>query len=87
MHRCLLVAEIFSHITYFSTADTRGGSYGKTEVYRLALTCRAFSEPALDAVWREIDSLINLIHLLPDDLWHGAENPQVSSIYFNIRLD
>ncbi|KAF7364892.1 hypothetical protein MVEN_00359700 [Mycena venus] len=79
MHRCLLVAEIFSHITYFSTANTRGGLGGKKEVYRLALTCKALSEPALDAVWREISGVTNLIYLLPSDLWHGQMDPQSTS--------
>ncbi|KAJ7625263.1 hypothetical protein DFH06DRAFT_741360 [Mycena polygramma] len=76
MHRCLLVAEIFSHIAYFSTANTRGGIGGKKEVYRLALTCKAFSEPALDAVWQEIYNMMDLIYLLPLDLWHGPTDPQ-----------
>ncbi|KAJ6584072.1 hypothetical protein DFH09DRAFT_1359986 [Mycena vulgaris] len=66
MHQCLLIAEIFSIITDFSSARGR-----KTEVYRLALTCKALSEPALDAVWREIDGLRNLVCLLPVDLWHS----------------
>ncbi|KAJ6585329.1 hypothetical protein B0H19DRAFT_1059567 [Mycena capillaripes] len=79
MHRCLLVAEIFSHITYFSTADTRGGLGGKTEAYRLALTCKALSETALDAVWREIHSLIDLVYLLPADLWRGPADRRSKS--------
>ncbi|KAJ6504601.1 hypothetical protein C8R47DRAFT_1209880 [Mycena vitilis] len=79
MHRCLLVAEIFSHIAYFLTANTRGGLGGKQEVDRLALTCKAFCGPALDAVWREIFGLVNLIYLLPADLWHGPKGPQSTS--------
>ena len=80
MHRRLLVAENFSHITYFSTADTRGGLLGKREVYRLALTCKAFSEPALHAVWREIHGLVILIYLLPAKLWRGIEAPADAEI-------
>lgn len=72
MHRCLLVAEIFCLITDFSTA---GFLPEKKDVYRLALTCKAFSEPALDALWREISGMMDLIHLLPADLWHSGEDP------------
>jgi hypothetical protein len=78
MHRCLLVAEIFSIVTDSLTYYDR-----KKDVYRLALTCKAFSEPALDAVWRKIDGLRNLIYLLPDDLWH-EENAEVGASATNI---
>ncbi|KAJ7145253.1 hypothetical protein C8R46DRAFT_1360098 [Mycena filopes] len=64
MHECLLVDEIFRHIA------ERGQ---KGDAYRLALTCKALSESALDCVWKEIDGLTNLIYLLPSDLWHGDD--------------
>ncbi|KAJ7758090.1 hypothetical protein DFH07DRAFT_454733 [Mycena maculata] len=70
MHRCLLVSEIFSLITDFSLDGTL---HRKTGVYRLALTCKAFSEPALDALWREIDGVLDLIHLLPEYVWDTDE--------------
>ncbi|KAJ6585323.1 hypothetical protein B0H19DRAFT_1109215 [Mycena capillaripes] len=33
----------------------------------------------MDAVWREIYGLINLIYLLPADLWYGPADPQAIS--------
>lgn len=35
----------------------------------LARTCRAFFEPAIAAIWRDLPSLEILIHLLPQDAW------------------
>ncbi|KAJ7367309.1 hypothetical protein DFH08DRAFT_837116 [Mycena albidolilacea] len=77
MHSCLLIAEIFSRIAFFSTNDgPYEGRLGKDEVYNLALTCKAFSEPALDAIWRDIYGLMDLVNLLPADLWRGSDAPE-----------
>jgi len=67
MSRALFVSEIFSNIisyinveeTYVYTKNSPTLS-GKT-LYALALTCRAFSEQALDALWESIESIIPLM--------------------------
>ena len=38
-------------------------------VLALALTCRAFLEPALDQLWRRQLNLFNLLKTLPSDAW------------------
>ncbi|KAG1791798.1 uncharacterized protein BJ212DRAFT_1293645 [Suillus subaureus] len=35
----------------------------------LALTCKSFTEPALDLLWRHLDRLEPLIRCLPQSLW------------------
>ncbi|KZT74788.1 hypothetical protein DAEQUDRAFT_807107 [Daedalea quercina L-15889] len=40
-----------------------------TTVAVLARTCRAFFEPAIDALWRSLPSLALLLYLLPRDAW------------------
>ncbi|KAJ7758096.1 hypothetical protein DFH07DRAFT_454794 [Mycena maculata] len=75
---CLLVSEMFSLITHFSF---EGALHRKTGVYRLALTCKAFSESALDALWREIDGVLDLIHLLPEDVWYNDEGNSEAILY------
>ncbi|KAJ7608070.1 hypothetical protein DFH06DRAFT_1486355 [Mycena polygramma] len=61
MHRCLiideLVVEVCSHIEWPS------------HLYALVRTCTAFREPALDRLWREQNTLRNLIRCLPDDIF------------------
>ena len=38
-------------------------------ILALALTCKAFLEPALDQLWRRQLNLVNLIKTLPQDSW------------------
>ncbi|KAJ4499436.1 hypothetical protein C8R41DRAFT_754278 [Lentinula lateritia] len=52
--------------------DTPGG---KRTVSRLARTCRAISEPALDVLWRDLDSLIPIIGLFPATLLKKVRKP------------
>ncbi|KAH6901863.1 hypothetical protein BKA70DRAFT_1307654 [Coprinopsis sp. MPI-PUGE-AT-0042] len=39
--------------------------FGRPRLLRLALTCNAFREPALDILWRNLDNLAPLLRLLP----------------------
>ncbi|KAJ7631206.1 hypothetical protein FB45DRAFT_979296 [Roridomyces roridus] len=48
---------------------------GKRAVSRLARTCRAWKEPALDALWRELDSLVPIIGLFPSHLLKKTRRP------------
>ncbi|KIJ21935.1 hypothetical protein PAXINDRAFT_65363 [Paxillus involutus ATCC 200175] len=48
---------------------------GRRSVSRLARTCRAMCEPALDVLWRELDSLLPLISLFPNSLMKRARRP------------
>lgn len=49
--------------------------YGRRSVSRLARTCRALSEPCLNALWKELDSLLPLLSLLPNDLFKRPRRP------------
>ena len=48
---------------------------GKRSLSRLARTCRAFSEPALNILWRDLDTLIPIIGLFPGQLLKKARKP------------
>ena len=48
---------------------------GKRSLSRLARTCRAFSEPALNILWRDLDSLVPIIGLFPGQLLKKARKP------------
>ncbi|EMD41951.1 hypothetical protein CERSUDRAFT_42012 [Gelatoporia subvermispora B] len=52
--------------------DTPGG---RRSVARLARTCKAFKEPALDILWRDLDSITPLIGLFPNTLLKRARRP------------
>ncbi|KAG2340158.1 hypothetical protein BDR05DRAFT_991670 [Suillus weaverae] len=68
MHACLQISEIlriiFAEVTQVTNSRVRP-SY--TTLYHLALTCRAFREPALDALWAHIPTPDVLVLCLPQD--------------------
>jgi hypothetical protein len=51
------------------------GAAGKRALSRLARTCKALCEPALNALWRELDSLVPLVGLFPSTLLRRAKRP------------
>ncbi|KAK1228502.1 proteasome regulatory particle subunit [Marasmius sp. AFHP31] len=48
---------------------------GRRSLSRLARTCRALSEPALNTLWRELDSLVPVVGLFPGTLLKKARKP------------
>lgn len=70
MHPCLLVTEILLHIIGFVENGTESRSTcRKSDIARLARTCRAFTDPALDVLWRTQCALGPLVKCLPGHLW------------------
>lgn len=65
MHVCLQIEEILNNIfkTYTDNKD------GKTTLLHLALVCKTFHEPALDALWVFQRSLLPLLKTFPADVW------------------
>jgi hypothetical protein len=52
--------------------DTPGG---RRSLSRLARTCRAFADPALNVLWRDLDSIIPIIGLFPGHLLKKTRKP------------
>ncbi len=48
---------------------------GKRSLSRLARTCRAISEPTLDVLWRDLDSIVPIIGLFPAQLLKKTRKP------------
>ncbi|KAI6045334.1 hypothetical protein EDC04DRAFT_141551 [Pisolithus marmoratus] len=70
MHPCLLITEILHHIIGFLESGTDSHStYRNGDIARLARTCRAFKDPALDVLWRRQCALGPLLKCLPGHLW------------------
>lgn len=53
---------------------------GKRALSRLARTCRAICEPALNVLWRELDSIVPLIGLFPANLMKKARRPALGLV-------
>ncbi|KAG5643531.1 hypothetical protein DXG03_000723 [Asterophora parasitica] len=68
MHHCLTIQEIVANII-FEIPETFG-PLDRT-LAGLARTCRAFSEPALDALWCSQPNLFNLLKYLPADSYEA----------------
>ncbi|KAG1729567.1 hypothetical protein EDB19DRAFT_1913315 [Suillus lakei] len=70
MHACLKISEIlqviFAKVIQVTASDVRT-SYTYTTLYHLALTCRAFRELALDALWARIQTSDVLVMCLPQN--------------------
>ena len=63
---------------------------GRRSLSRLARTCRALSEPALNILWRELDSIVPIIGLFPSQLLKKSRKPGMGLVRphtcFNFRF-
>lgn len=57
--------------------ETQGG---RKSLARLARTCKAFKEPALDLLWRDLDSFVPLVTLFPNTLMKRARRPALGLV-------
>lgn len=94
MHACLQLSEIlqviFANFTEVKTSSSVRPSY--TTLYHLALTCRTFREPALDALWAYIQLTDVLITCLPQNVrarpveWAAGGGVVVSVLFFSLNV-
>ena len=71
MHHALEIQEILSDIfVYYSPLVL--GKKVTADLAALARTCRAFKEPALDMLWRELVDLSQLARCLPEVSYKGS---------------
>ncbi|KAG9316790.1 hypothetical protein JVU11DRAFT_2854 [Chiua virens] len=59
-HRCLAIVEVQRAIFH---------EVHKATLARLARTCQTFSNTALDILWENLASIMNLVRCLPEDIW------------------
>ncbi|KAJ7758998.1 hypothetical protein DFH07DRAFT_1060303 [Mycena maculata] len=71
MHRSLRIPEIIWHICSHLNPIPRAGA---ADLATLARTCRIFHDPALDALWWEQDTIMNLMRCMPD-VWETMTPP------------
>ena len=66
-HEALVNADVLDYVFGHFTVDpeTREAVQIRSYLRWAALSCRAFSRPALNALWRTLDSLLPLLKLLP----------------------
>ncbi len=72
-YRAMMCQEIVENVCEFlSSSSSLEDSYRRADdkgnkgaLARLARTCKAFSDPALRVLWRRLDTIRNLLQLLP----------------------
>ena len=74
MHACLNVDEIVRLI-----AGELVTSGGEATAVGLACCCKGFEDPALDALWAELDRLLPLLKTFPGDVWNEGKYTSVSA--------
>ncbi|KAH7923910.1 hypothetical protein BV22DRAFT_552285 [Leucogyrophana mollusca] len=74
-HSCLLIPEIILEIFEYVFLSKNGWA----DIAALARTCRAFSPPALDILWRTQWSLAPLVRCLPDHTLELSNNLESSA--------
>ncbi|PPQ64467.1 hypothetical protein CVT24_008477 [Panaeolus cyanescens] len=60
-----ILATIFAFLTVKHSMNIHEAQKSRTTLLSAALTCKSFTECALDALWRVIPSLLPLLNLLP----------------------
>lgn len=74
-----LLRLVFQHLKYLDEVEPNGPHINRKGLLNIALTCKAFLEPALDTLWESLDSLLPLLKLLP--LFTLVNEQYVSLIY------
>lgn len=59
---------------------------GRRSVSRLARTCRALSETALNILWKDLDSIQPLVALFPRSLFKRARRPALGFVSLATHL-
>jgi hypothetical protein len=89
MHRCWDVVEltrtIFEELESITLAPNRLRVSKEASLYRLALTCRKFADPAVTLLWESQYGVMPLLKCLPSHKWEISEGSFVSrSTYLRI---
>ncbi|KAJ7166223.1 hypothetical protein C8R46DRAFT_1276117 [Mycena filopes] len=77
MHRALRILEVVEMIC--AQIPLRGDPTPFPDLARLARTSQSFLEPALNALWRHQETIVNLLKVMPLGLWAIEEDREAES--------
>lgn len=69
MHQCLQTLDLIVLIFTEIANEPRIFKSSRRDLARLARTCRAFHEVALDLLWEEQRGMLPLLRCMAPDLW------------------
>ena len=61
--RCLQISEILTHVLGHDAADL-------STLAAMAISCKSFHEPAMDALWHSIPDITVIVKCLPAHFWY-----------------
>jgi hypothetical protein len=85
MHRALELLEIVETICDQVYKQPIPSEMRK-DLAILARTCTSFLNPALNVLWRDQQTICNLLRCMPDDLWDIAEYGTVYRFDYHIDI-
>ena len=88
MHICPLPIEILTDIFAAINEGSSKSSCLRTFA-ALAKTCRRFKEPALNALWKDMDSFMPLVLCLPEDVRECTtvkEGPRIQWVSYMFQI-
>lgn len=89
MHRALLLDEILKEVVGWMSLLDASQLDRQKSLKAFTLTCRAFSEPALDNIWRGPVKMSALIRIMPEvyRTWvEDGNNDQIVSSIVQVQL-
>lgn len=72
---------IFEHFRTFDPFDSQANNRSNTHLLWAALACKAFLDPALNVLWKSINTFLPLLKLLPT--FQSVQDEYVRRIIFN----
>ncbi|EIW79846.1 hypothetical protein CONPUDRAFT_144977 [Coniophora puteana RWD-64-598 SS2] len=85
MHDCIRIPELLTQVCYHANDPD---SNNASDLVALAMTCKAFKDPALDVLYYELHYTAHLFMCLPRDLWtlrkdEGPNAAAASTLFFS----
>jgi len=88
MHRAFAISELLTHILgdVYNVND-KGPNLreGVKDIARVSRVCKTFRDPALDLLWRNIDSLLPLLGLLPFECEEHGDKARLSKVISSLH--
>ncbi|KAJ7157450.1 hypothetical protein C8R46DRAFT_1355758 [Mycena filopes] len=84
MHRALHISEVVEMICAQIPLQDHWGS---PDLARLARTSQLFRDPALNALWRQQGTIVNLLKVMPVGLWDIREDHDATAKFGSLHLD
>ncbi|KAJ7674003.1 hypothetical protein DFH06DRAFT_1173742 [Mycena polygramma] len=85
MHRGLQIPEIVEMVCEAAAVEECERA-NQANLASLARTCSFFFAPAVTVLWRQQDTIVNLLRCMPDGLWDVQERSGLNIYTTSVKL-